>query len=338
MTFDEFQFFSPWWLLGLAALPLIGWMLGGQKAAPSILFSSLEGARPIGRPARTGRGGIRQFGWLLALALFFLALARPRVGNTQDITESSGVDIVLALDVSSSMLAEDFTIGGSRVNRLEAVKDVTRRFIDGRPNDRIGIVAFAGLPYLVSPLTLDHGWLEKNLERLRIGLVEDGTAIAAAIGSAANRLKERESKSKILILLTDGDETVQSKLTPATAAEAAKTLDIKIYTIAAGTRGMAPVPVGRDFFGNVQYRNQQVTVNEDALKQIAQIGGGQFFRATDTASLTEIFAVIDQLEKTEVKLKRSVQWREIFPWFVAAGLVIATLQTVASLTIRRTVP
>src|SRR6478735_1336675 len=255
MTFDAFQFASPWWLLGLVAVALVGWMIGGRKGAAAVRFSSLEGLRAVGRPARGGHGGFRYLGWLLALALFFVALARPRLGNTQDITESSGVDIVMALDVSSSMLAEDFTIGESRSNRLDAVKDVTRRFIDGRPNDRIGIVAFAGLPYLVSPLTLDHAWLEKNLQRLRIGLVQDGTAIAAAIGSAANRLKHRESKSKIMILLTDGDETVQSSLTPATAAEAAKTLGIKIYTIAAGTRGMAPFPAGRDLFGNVSYRN-----------------------------------------------------------------------------------
>jgi Ca-activated chloride channel family protein len=338
MTFDEFQFASPWWLLGLVVVPLLGWMIGGRTAAPAIRFSSLEGARPVGRPARGGRGGFRQIGWLLSLALFFVALARPRLGNTQDITESSGVDIVLALDVSSSMLAEDFTIGDSRANRLDAVKDVTRRFIDGRPNDRIGIVAFAGLPYLVSPLTLDHGWLEKNLDRLRIGLVQDGTAIAAAIGSAANRLKQRESKSKILILLTDGDETVQSTLTPATAAEAAKTLNIKIYTIAAGTRGTAPYPVGRDLFGNVQYRNMPVSVNEESLKQIAEIGGGKFFRATDSESLNQIFSNIDQLEKTEVKLKRSIQWRDIFAWIVAAGALLGALQAIHSLTLGRTLP
>ena len=338
MNFDTFQFASPWWLLGLLAVPLVGWMIGGKKGAAAIRFSSLEGLRGVARPARGGFGGFRHFGWLLALALFFVALARPQLGNTQDITQSSGVDIVLALDVSSSMLAEDFTIGGERSNRLDAVKDVTRRFIDGRPNDRIGIVAFAGLPYLVSPLTLDHGWLEKNLERLRIGLVQDGTAIAAAIGSAANRLKGRESKSKIMILLTDGDETVQSSITPATAAEAAKTLGIKIYTIAAGTRGMAPYPAGRDIFGNVAYRNIPVSVDEESLKQIAEIGGGKFFRATDSKSLEDIFASIDQLEKTEVKLKRSVQWREIFAWLVAAGMITAVLQTLYSLTTGRTLP
>lgn len=338
MTFDEFQFASPWWLLGLLGVPVLGWLLGGVKSAATIRFSSLDGVRALGKPARAGRGGIRYIGWLAALSLFFLALARPRLGNTQDVTESSGVDIILALDMSQSMLAEDFTIGGSRANRVEAVKDVTRRFIDGRPNDRIGIVAFAGMPYLVSPLTLDHGWLETNLNRLRIGLVEDGTAIAAAIGSAANRLKGRVSKSKIMILLTDGDETVQSSVTPTTAAEAAKTLGIKIYTIAAGTRGTAPFPVGRDLFGNISYRNIQVTMNEESLKEIAKIGGGQFFRATDTESLEKIFKSIDELEKTDVKLNRTIQWRDIFPWFVAAGLLIAALQMAHSVTLGRRLP
>lgn len=338
MSFTEFQFVWPWWLLGLLFLPILGWLLGGSRSAATIRFSSLDGARGLGKPARSGRGGWRQIGWLLALALFFVALARPRLGNTRDVTESSGIDIVLALDMSRSMLAEDFTLGGKRVNRVVAVKDVTRRFIEGRPNDRIGIVAFAGLPYLVSPLTLDHAWLEKNLERLDVGLVQEGTAIAAAIGSAANRLKQRPSKSKIMILLTDGDETVQSNITPATAAEAAKTLGIKIYTIAAGTRGLAPTPVGRDIFGNIRYRNTPVTVNEEALTEIARIGGGRFFRATDTASLDSIFKSIDELEKTQLKLKRSVRWREIFPWIILAGLIVAAAQTIYALTAGRTTP
>lgn len=338
MKFGEFQFASPWWLLGLAIVPVVGWLIGGRRAAPAIRFSSLEGIRALGRPARAGIGGFRNLPWLLALALFFVALARPQLGNTQDITESSGIDIVLSLDVSTSMLAEDFTIGGERVNRVEAVKDVTRRFIAGRPNDRIGIVAFAGLPYLVSPLTLDHAWLEKNLERLRVGLVQDGTAIAAAIGSAANRLKDRQAKSKIMVLLTDGDETVPSSITPATAAEAAKTLGIKIYTIAAGSDAPAPFPAGRDLFGNVTYRNRSFPVDEKALINLAEIGGGKFFRATDTNSLAAIFESIDLLEKTEVKLKRSVQWRDIFPWFIAVGLLLAAAQTVHSLTRGRTLP
>ena len=337
MTFGNFQFASPWWLLGLAFLPLLAWLLGGRRPTPAIRFSSLDPLRAVGRRVKARRGGFRALGWLLALSLLFLALARPRLGNTRDITESSGVDIVLALDMSSSMLAEDFTIGGQRANRVEAVKDVTRRFIEGRPNDRVGIVAFAGRPYLISPLTLDHAWLEKNLERLRVGLVEDGTAIGAAIASAANRLKDRPSKSRIVILLTDGDEPVPT-VPPVTAAEAAKTLGIKIYTIAAGTRGVAPHPVGRDLFGNVVYRNRPVTVNEAALTEIAETAGGKFFRATDTESLSKIFENIDKLEKTEVKLQRRIDWRDIFPWLLSAALTVAGLLVFHSITFGRSLP
>ncbi len=332
------NFASPWWLLGIPGLLLISWLLGGRSPAPAIRFSTLAMLRGVGRVKPAGWRG---FGWplvLLALASLFAALARPQLGSANETIESSGVDIVLALDVSGSMLAEDFTIGGQRANRLDAVKDVTRKFIAGRPNDRIGIVAFAGRPYLVSPLTLDHSWLERNLERLRIGLVEDGTAVGAALSSAANRLKDKPSKSKILVLLTDGDETVKT-VPPNTAAEAAKAVGIKIYTIAAGTRGMAPTPVGRDpFTGKFVFRDRPVTVDEDALKKIAEIGGGQFFRATDTASLDEIFKQIDKLEKTEVKLNRKVDWRDIYPVFIGAGLAIALLHWLLSQTIWRTVP
>ncbi|MEQ1854713.1 MAG: VWA domain-containing protein [Chthoniobacteraceae bacterium] len=337
MNFDIFRFAQPWWFLALLVIPWIAWMKGGKGPAPAIRFSFVAPLRSFCRPRPAGWGG---FKWLLmffALLSFVVALARPRLGKTQDTIESSGVDIILALDVSSSMLAEDFTLGNDRSNRLEAVKDVTRRFIGGRPNDRIGIVAFAGRPYLVSPLTLDHAWLEKNLERLKIGLVEDGTSVGSAIASAGNRLKARDSKSRIIVLLTDGDETVTTVPTT-TAAEAAKTLGIKIYTIAAGTKGMAPYPVGRDFFGNKVYRSMPVTVDEGALRKVAEIGGGKFFRATDTESLNEIFGEIDKLEKTEVKLQRRVDWRDLFPWFIAAGAAIAGLHLLLSQTAWRTVP
>lgn len=333
---DIINFASPWWLVGVPSLIVLAWLLGGRGPAPSIRFSTLVSLRSVGRVKPAGWRG---FGWpliLLGLALLFAALARPQLGTSNETIESSGVDIVLALDVSGSMQAEDFTLGGQRANRLDAVKDVTRRFISGRPNDRIGIVAFAGRPYLVSPLTLDHTWLEKNLERLRIGLVEDGTAVGAALASASNRLKDKPSKSKILVLLTDGDETVKT-VAPNTAAEAAKALGIKIYTIAAGTRGLAPFPA-RDIFGNKVYRQMQVTVDEEALKKIAEIGGGQFFRATDTASMDEIFKQIDKLEKTEVKLNKKVEWRDIYEFFLGAGLLVALLHWVLCQTIWRTVP
>ncbi len=333
---DVLNFASPWWLLGIPALVALSWLVGGRGNAAAIRFSSLAALRAIGRIKPVGWGGFGVWLLLLALALIFTALARPQLGSANETIESSGVDIVLALDVSGSMLAEDFTLGGQRANRLDAVKDVTRRFIEGRPNDRIGIVAFAGRPYLVSPLTLDHAWLEKNLERLRIGLVEDGTSVGSALASATNRLKDRVSKSKILVLLTDGDETIKT-VPPNTAAEAAKALGIKIYTIAAGTNGLAPYPA-QGMFGNRGYRQVKVSVDEGALKKVAEIGGGQFFRATDTASLNEIFTQIDKLEKTEVKLNRKVDWRDIYPAFLGVGVLLALLHWLLKQTIWRTVP
>ena len=337
MSFDIFSFAQPWWLLALLGIPVVAWMQGGHGPSPAIRFSFVQPLRGFASQRRAGIGGFRSFIICAALGFFVLALARPRLGKTQDTIESSGVDITLELDVSGSMLAEDFQLGKDRANRIEVVKDVTKRFIEGRPNDRIGIIAFAGRPYLVSPLTLDHDWLLKNLERLRVGLVEDGTSIGSALASAANRLKDKPAKSKIIVLLTDGDENITT-IPPATAAEAAKTLGIKIYTIAAGTNGTAPYPVGRDFFGNKVYRDVPVSVDEGQLRKVAEIGGGKFFVAMDTNSLNKIFSEIDRLEKTEVKMKRKTDWRDLFPWFIGAGAVLAALHALLSQTRWRTVP
>ena len=337
MNFDAYGFAQPWWLLALLVIPVVAWMQGGRGPSPAIRFSFVAPLRGFAHPRRAGIGGFRSFIICAALACFVIALARPRLGKTQDTIESSGVDILLELDVSGSMLAEDFQLGKDRASRIEVVKDVTKRFIEGRPNDRIGIIAFAGRPYLVSPLTLDHDWLLKNLERLRVGLVEDGTSIGSALASAANRLKDKQAKSKIIVLLTDGDENITT-IPPATAAEAAKTLGIKIYTIAAGTNGTAPFPAGRDFFGNKQYRTIQVSVDEGQLRKVAEIGGGKFFVAMDTNSLNSIFSEIDKLEKTEVKLKRKTDWKDLFQWFIASGAVLAALHAMLSQTLWRTVP
>ena len=337
MNFDAYGFAQSWWLLALLVIPVVAWMQGGRGPSPAIRFSFVQPLRGFASPRRAGIGGFRSFIICAALGCFVLALARPRLGKTQDTIESSGVDIILELDVSGSMLSEDFKLGNDRASRIEVVKDVTKRFIEGRPNDRIGIIAFAGRPYLVSPLTLDHDWLLKNLDRLRIGLVEDGTSIGSALASAANRLKDKPAKSKIIVLLTDGDENITT-VPPATAAEAAKTLGIKIYTIAAGTNGIAPFPTGRDFFGNKVYQNIQVSVDEGQLRKVAEIGGGKFFVAMDTNSLNKIFSEIDRLEKTDVKMKRKTDWRDLFQWFIGAGAVLAALHALLSQTRWRTVP
>jgi Ca-activated chloride channel family protein len=335
MKWETFTFAQPWLLLLLLALPVLAIWRGARGAAPAVVYSSLEPVRTLGRPRRAKAGGWLLTLLLLALGSLIVALARPQMGRTLTHTEASGIDIMLALDVSPSMLAEDFTIGGERVNRLEAVKKVTEEFIAARPNDRIGIVAFAGRPYLVSPLTLDHDWLLQNLERLKIGLVENGTAIGSAIASSANRLRDRESKSRIVVLLTDGDNNA-GKISPATAAEAARALGIKVYAIGAGTRGFAPMPV--PFGGRTIYQNVQVNVDEETLQQIAKLTDAQYYRATDTKSLAQIFEAIDKLEKSTVELSQYKEVRELFPWFVGAGGALLGLHLLLGLTVWRRVP
>ena len=243
---------------------------------------------------------------------------------------------MLALDVSRSMLAEDFNIGTQRANRIEAVKQVTEQFIRQRPNDRIGIVAFAGRPYLVSPLTLDHDWLIQNLDRLRIGMVEDGTAIGSAIASAANRLKDKQAKSKLVVLLTDGDNNA-GRVTPLTAAEAAKALGIRVYTIGAGTNGEVPFPLHRSFRQDGLSQCSD-GYNDDLLKQIASVSKGKYFRAADTQSLKEVFDEIDQMEKTKVEIEKTSDYRDLFPIFLLAGFVLLGSEVLLSQTIWKRLP
>jgi Ca-activated chloride channel family protein len=222
---------------------------------------------------------------------------------------------------------------------------VTRFLIVAGPNDGVGIIDFAVLPYVVCPLTLDHDWLLKNLERVRIGLVEDGTAIGSAMASAANRLNDKKSKSRAIVLLTDGENNA-GKIPPNTAAEAIKALKIQLYAIGAGVNGIAPVPVfdpsnGRpvtDVAGNIIYRNQRVQFNEAGLKEVAKIANGQFFRATDTDSLENIYADIDKMEKSTVSVKKYQQYRDLFPACLMAGAGILLAELLLSQTIWKKLP
>jgi Ca-activated chloride channel family protein len=336
MDFFGVTFAHPWVLSLLLLIPVFAFLKGKVGGTPGVIFSSTATIEAIGVRRRSRAGEFLAALSYFAAAALIVALARPQLGNVITRTQASGVDIVLAIDVSRSMLAEDFTIGSQRANRLEAVKKVTEQFIEERPNDRIGIVAFAGRAYWVSPLTLDHEWLIQNLDRIRIGLVEDGTAIGSAIASAANRLKDKEAKTKLIVLLTDGDNNA-GKVMPLTAAEAARTVGIRIYTIGAGTRGTAPYPF-TDQFGRVVYQEVNVDFDEEALKQIASISGGEYFRATDTKSLERIFAEIDKLEKTKVEVEKIAQYRDLFPWFLIAGLSCLTMEVLLSQTIWRRAP
>jgi Ca-activated chloride channel family protein len=338
-------FAQPWFLLLLLAIPLLAWFRGRSGPAAALTFSSTAALRSLGKSSAARAGKFLRALMLLGLAFFAVAMARPQLGKSLTQVEASGIDIVLALDVSGSMLTKDFTIGGEQATRIDAIREVTRKFIEARPNDRIGIIAFAGRPYVVSPMTLDHDWLLKNLERVKIGLVEDGTAIGSGMSAAANRLNDKRSKSRVIVLLTDGENNT-GKIPPNTAAEAIKALKIHFYAIGAGINGIAPTPVfnpqnGKpvtDMFGNILYQNQRVHFNEAGLKEVAKIADGQFYRATDTKSLEEIFADIDKLEKTTVSVKKYQQYRDLFPACIATGLGLLLAQLLLAQTIWKKLP
>lgn len=314
------RFLYPTLLWLLALLPLIAILRGRRGEVAAVKYSSADIARQIARETRSRAGRWQLPLSLLALALLIVGLARPQFGRSTATVQASGIDMILAMDCSGSMEALDFKVDGQPTSRLDIVKSVVSKFIDARPNDRIGLVGFAGAPYLVSPLTLDHDWLQQNLERVKIGSVEDGTAIGSALAASVNRLRDQPSKSKIVVLLTDGENNA-GKIIPETAAQAAKAMGVKVYTIAAGVRGEAPIPV-TDAFGNKRLAMAQVDVDEETLKKIAAETGGKFFRATDTESLKNIYAEIDRLEKTTHQFKKFEHHTELFAWVVVPALAV----------------
>ncbi len=332
----NFSFVHPWVLLGLLALPLLAWLRGRFGGTPGVLFSSTKLVLALGRPQRGRSGSFLAALIYLAMALLLIALARPQLGETLEHIKASGIDIMLVLDVSGSMSAEDYTIGNRPSSRLEAVRHVTEQFIEGRPNDRIGIIAFAGRPYLVSPITLDHEWLIKNLDRVQIGVVEDTTAIGSGLAAAAARLKNRDAKSKLIVLLTDGANNA-GRVMPLTAAEAAKTLGIRIYTIGAGSDGPVSMPM-KDGFGRTFYQQVVFDFDEKLLQQIADIGSGRYFRAADSASLDKTFQEIDRLEKSKVEIEKKVNNKDLFWGFLAAGTILLLLEMILSQTRFRAIP
>lgn len=341
---EALTFGRPWLLLLLLAIPLIAYLRGRRGPSAALVFSSTSVLRALGKTSVSRAGKLLRALLLLALAILVVALARPQLGKSLTQVEASGIDIMLVLDVSGSMLTKDFMIGGDEATRVDAIREVTRKFIEGRPNDRIGIIAFAGRPYVVSPMTLDHDWLMQNLDRVRIGLVEDGTAIGSAIAAAANRLNDKHAKSRAIVLLTDGENNA-GKIPPNTAAEAVKAMKIRFYAIGAGINGIAPVAVtdniGRpltDVMGNMLYQKAMVHFNEAGLKEVARIAGGQFYRATDTKSLEEIYRDIDKLEKATVSVKKYQQYRDLFPACIMVGCGLLVAQILLSQTLWQKLP
>ena len=329
-----FRFEDPWLLLFFLMVPFLT-IRGKGKQQTTISYSSIDTLQAI-RSARVEILSILPLVLrMIAISLLVLSLARPQEGYKSTEILSVGVDIMLALDTSGSMQALDFIKDEKRDTRLAMVKDVVSQFIDNRPNDRMGMVVFGSEAYTQCPLTLDQGILKSFLSKLDIGMAGDSTAIGSAIGIAVKRLKDLESKSKVIILLTDGQNNAGS-LPPLQAAQTAKAFGIKIHTIAVGTHGKAPFLVN-SIFGQ-RYVYQQVDIDEDTLKKISDLTGGQYFRATDLESLKTIYKQIDEMEKSEVKVIDHSEYTELFHYFLIPGLLILLLEILLSNTVLRRIP
>jgi Ca-activated chloride channel family protein len=334
---SQIQFAHPWVLALLLLLPLLAYLRGHWGKAAAIQYSGLGlfGTLARGRKVQPG-------GWLsalryLALFCFVLALARPQKVDSSTQVQESGIDMMLAIDLSPSMEALDYhKENGDEISRVEVVRETVGSFIQGRPNDRIGMVVFAGDAYLMSPLTLDHAWLLQNVDRLQVGLAGDATAIGSALAACANRLRDQPGKSKIIVLLTDGANNA-GKITPFAAAEAAHALGIKIYTIGAGSADVAKFPV-HDVFGRVTYTTIPVDIDNDALQKIADIGGGKFFRAADYDTLKHVYKEINQLETSKAAIKYFHHVKEYFAWALYPGLLFLGFEIFLAHTRWRRVP
>ena len=329
-------FAQPWFLLLLVVLPVLAWWRSKRGQQAAFLYSSVQLVKNVANLRRSRVGQILSGMRWLTLGLFIVGLARPQLIESEAAVKASGVDIVVALDLSGSMESEDFELRGERVNRLTIAKDVLKKFVDRRPSDRIGLVAFAGKPYIAAPLTLDHDFLEQNIDRLQLHSIEDGTAIGSGLAAAVNRLRDIESKSKIVILMTDGQNNA-GKVPPLTAAEAAEALKIKVYTIGVGTRGTAPMP-RTDMFGRKRYVQMPVDIDEDTLKAIADKTGGKYYRADSSETLKAIYDQIDKMETTEREMKKYVRIAELFPWAVLPGFGLLLLEILLGHTIWRRLP
>jgi Ca-activated chloride channel homolog len=332
MTFGH-----PYFLLLFLLLPLLAWLKGKRGEPPAFVYSSVQLVRGILNITRARSGGFLSALRWLVLALLIFALAQPRFTRSETKVTASGVDIVVALDMSGSMISEDFEVRGERVNRFNMARAVLEQFIEKRPNDRIGLVVFATDSYIATPLTLDHEFLMRRLDQLQIGAIDENhTAIGSALSTAVNRLREVKSKSKIVILMTDGQNNA-GKIEPLIAAEAAQALKVKVYTIGVGTRGMAPMPV---FFGGRRMGTQMqpVDIDEVTLQKIADLTQGKYYRADNTARFQAIYSEIDKLEKTEKEVKKFAQHRELFPWVITPGLVLVLLETLLRHTAFRRLP
>lgn len=328
--------FADKWVLAL--LPLV-WLGGGvyayvmrKRQLPSLRFSGTDSFQGFQFPLRARLRVLLPVLRLLAMSAVIIALARPQTSFDEEKVTTEGIDIVVAMDVSSSMLARDF-----KPNRLDAAKEVALEFIDGRPNDRIGLVVFSGESFTQCPVTIDHTIVKNQLKAIRNGLLEDGTAIGMGLATSVQRLKDSESKTKVVILMTDGVNN-KGLVDPATAADIAMQFGVRCYTIGVGTNGTAYTPVAMDAQGQLIYDYAEVQIDEPILKDISKKTGGQYFRATNNQKLKDIFAEIDKLEKTKINVSAYTHKSEKFLPFAIAALVLLLLEIILRQTILKSLP
>ncbi|MDR1864002.1 MAG: VWA domain-containing protein [Bacteroidales bacterium] len=326
MTFAHPHFF---WLFVLLAA-VAGWYAWRRnKRHPDLQLSSIEGLKGV----RTLRPYFRHVLFalrMLAFSMIILILARPQLSNRWESVTTEGIDVMMALDISGSMLAQDF-----KPDRLEAAKQVAVQFVAGRPNDRIGLVVFSGESFTQCPLTTDHISLVNLFNNIHSGMIEDGTAIGMGLANAVTRIKDSDAVSRVIILLTDGMNT-QGAIDPLTAAEIAKTFGVRVYTIGVGSRGTAPYPVSTPF--GIRYQDMKTEIDEDLLKQIASMTGGAYFRATDNEHLKAVYEEIDQLEKSKVSVEEHHKKTEEYLRFAWAALLLLLAETVLRYTVLKSFP
>jgi Ca-activated chloride channel family protein len=345
-TFYDFQ--HPWVLLLLALIPVFLFLLGRRGKGSSLLLSSLEVVKTVRRTFRTRAGFLAWLPRAAAIALFIVTLAGPRRVNDEVENLASGVDILLVVDMSWSMMALDMGAPGETITRWDIAQSVVKDFISRRPSDRIGLVAFSGVPYLVSPLTLNHAFLQEKMDDLHIGIIRElGTAIGDATAMAVRRIKNtRQTKSRLIILLTDGDNN-KGELDPLPAAEVAAALGSRLYTIGIGKDRPVYLPafdvttgkLKRDGFGEViETRTLLQPANYDVLDQMSQLANGRSYRATNRQELMSIYDDIDRLERTDVKLRVHRNFTPLFQWPLAAGLLLLLVDIALAQTVFRRVP
>ena len=332
MLYDWLQHISfahPLFLLLLALVPLMIYWYMAKNVQGTMIVSSLKNFSGTG----SWRNTFRHLPFILrmlAISSLILGLARPQIRNDEQITNGEGIDIVLCLDISGSMLAQDFS-----PNRMEAAKNVAGEFINSRPTDRIGLVIFSGESFTMCPLTTDRAVLKTQLFNVESGLLEDGTAIGSGLATSVERLRASQSKSKVIILLTDGENN-GGLIDPNTAKEIAKSVGVRVYTVGVGTEGFAPIPV--QTAGGIVMQREKVSIDEKLLNQIANETGGKYFRAKDNESLSSIYKEIDQLEKSKIEVTTLRKFSEQFFPFAAAAIILLVLEFTLRFTIFRKFP